>query len=232
MWTIAYICHFEHVLKPLISVFSMFQDVNGYWYRYSYLAIFVLIYIAGEYFLGSEYGMVPTSVSAILLSVMIVLLNHARHAQPIREVYATALMFLVTGFAFGLVIFIKSKNINIRFYQSSILLMAFLCIGDTVYNSVLLMDKYAEHDSYLRSKETKETSKQISMIQSRDRGVYRITQTYAGINANYDEAFAHNYWSLAGYTSSPNDMQRGFLDKAGYNIMGPNFASSIPPCWG
>ena len=27
--------------KPLISVFSMFQDVNGYWYRYSYLAIFV-----------------------------------------------------------------------------------------------------------------------------------------------------------------------------------------------
>ncbi len=209
--------------KPLISAFSMFQDVNGYWYRYSYLAIFVLIYIAGEYFLGSEYGMVPTSVSAILLSVMIVLLNHARHAQPIREVYATALMFLVTGFAFGLVIFIKSKNINIRFYQSSILLMAFLCIGDTVYNSVLLMDKYAEHDSYLRSKETKEASKQISMIQSRDRGVYRITQTYAGINANYDEAFAHNYWSLAGYTSSPNDMQRGFLDKAGYNIMGPNF---------
>ena len=209
--------------KPLISAFSMFQDVNGYWYRYSYLAIFVLIYIAGEYFLGSEYGMVPTSVSAILLSVMIVLLNHAKHAQPIREVYATALMFLVTGFAFGLVIFIKSKNINIRFYQSSILLMAFLCIGDSVYNSVLLMDKYAEHDSCLRSKETKEASKQISMIQSKDRGVYRITQTYAGINANYDEAFAHNYWSLAGYTSSPNDMQRGFLDKAGYNIMGPNF---------
>lgn len=209
--------------KPLISAFSMFQDVNGYWYRYSYLAIFVLIYIAGEYFLGSEYGMVPTSVSAILLSVMIVLLNHARHSQPVREVYATALMFLVTGFAFGLVIFIKSKNINIRFYQSSILLMAFLCIGDSVYNSVLLMDKYAEHDSYLRSKEAKEASKQISMIQSRDRGVYRITQTYAGINANYDEAFAHNYWSLAGYTSSPNDMQRGFLDKAGYNIMGPNF---------
>lgn len=82
-----------------------------------------------------------------------------------------------------------------------------------MYNSVLLMDKYAEHDSYLRSKETKEASKQISMIQSRDRGVYRITQTYAGINANYDEAFAHNYWSLAGYTSSPNDMQRAFWIK-------------------
>lgn len=40
--------------------------------------------------------------------------------------------------------------------------------------------------------------------------------------ANYDEAFGFNYRSIAGYTSSPDDNQRDFLEHLGYRKCGEN----------
>lgn len=107
-------------------------------------------------------------------------------------------------------------------HQVVLVALVGLCIGDASYNFVILMNRYAAGDGIAGSRMMKESDEQIKAIQSMDNGTYRVTQTYTGVNANYDEAFAHNYWSLAGYTSSPNDMQRSFLDRSGYNIMGPN----------
>ena len=42
------------------------------------------------------------------------------------------------------------------------------------------------------------------------------------LTANYNEALAYNYWSISGYTSSPDDIQRRFLDRLGYRINGDN----------
>ena len=67
---------------------------------------------------------------------------------------------------------------------------------------------------------------QISNIKSLDDSLYRISQTstrnVSGINlmANYDEAAHFNYWSIEMYTSVPDDIQREFLNKAGYRING------------
>ena len=208
--------------KPLITAFSMLQDINGYWYRYSYMAIFVLVYIAGEYFLGSEYGAVPMAVSSVLLALTVVLLHLNHHAQPSRYTYLTAAMIMLTGLFFSMMVLFRNRNPKEGIYRIALLALCGLCIGDVSYNFVILMNRYVASDGIAESRMMKESDEQIKAIQSMDKGTYRVTQTYTDVNANYDEAFAHNYWSLAGYTSSPNDMQRFFLDRSGYNIMGPN----------
>lgn len=208
--------------KPLITAFSMLQDINGYWYRYSYLAVFVLVYIAGEYFLGSEYGAVPTAVSSVLLALAIVLLHLNHHVQTSWNTYLTALMIIVTGLFFSLLVLLRSRNPEEVICRVAVAALCALCIGDVSYNFILLMNRYAASDGIAGSRMMKESDEQVRAIRDLDNGTYRITQTYTDVNANYDEAFAHNYWSLAGYTSSPNDMQRSFLDRSGYNIMGPN----------
>ena len=44
----------------------------------------------------------------------------------------------------------------------------------------------------------------------------------SGLTANYNEALSYGYVSISGYTSSPDDIQREFLDRVGYPINGEN----------
>lgn len=72
------------------------------------------------------------------------------------------------------------------------------------------------------------TQKQIRDIQNMDQSLYRISQTTtqkmlpSNTTSNYDEAFAFNYRSISGYTSSPDDNQRDFLEHIGYTKCGEN----------
>ena len=72
------------------------------------------------------------------------------------------------------------------------------------------------------------SQQQVDAIKNKDDDFYRISQTSTynmqpqNLTANYNEALAYNYWSISGYTSSPDDIQRRFLDRLGYRINGDN----------
>ena len=84
-------------------------------------------------------------------------------------------------------------------------------------------DNVASYQSYRTNQEAL-----ISSIKNSDPSFYRISQTttrsFGGshLTAYYNEALAYNYASISGYTSSPDDNQRAFLDRLGYPMCGEN----------
>ena len=79
------------------------------------------------------------------------------------------------------------------------------------------------------------SQKQIGEIKESDSSIYRISQTSTkiqytdGATANYNEALAYNYRSISGYTSSPDDTQREFLERIGYRENGLNMNITNSP---
>ena len=73
-----------------------------------------------------------------------------------------------------------------------------------------------------------EREKQISEIKEKDPSLYRISQTLTrdestndyGITSMYNDALAYNYWSISGYTSSPDGRQLALLQNFGYPVWG------------
>ena len=47
--------------------------------------------------------------------------------------------------------------------------------------------------------------------------------TSDGLSCTYNEALAFGYWSIAGYTSDPDDDQREMLERFGYRMNGENY---------
>ena len=218
-------CYF----RPLYTLFSLVQGVSSYHYRYSYVAIFSILVLAGE---GSrevreKKQLKIVLLTALVLSAAIVLLNRGNTDETLKYVYLTAAVLLVEAalFSAGFASAGKQKSLL------GILQLLVLVVGvtDLAINAKLLMERYS--GDYVRSYQAYRAGQEqtIDAIQANDDAWYRITQTktcYMGrmgdTTANYNEGLGYHYASVSGYTSTPDDNQRQFLDKLGYAICGEN----------
>ena len=102
-------------------------------------------------------------------------------------------------------------------------------IGELVADSTILLKQYKldnveEFKSYEKNQQA-----QIDEILTADNSYYRMTQlrnrlfTSDGLSCTYNEALAFGYWSIAGYTSDPDDDQREMLERFGYRMNGENY---------
>lgn len=212
--------------NPCFVLFSLLKDASSYWYRYSYLSIFIIIIIATRYFLmidTSEKKYVTFKV-ACCLDVILLVLDYVNPKQDINYTYKFAIVFLFIGLLLSKIEFEKNN------WKKQLLLggLGVICFGEIMYNTILLMNQYHSSDVEAYKEYTREAEKQIKSIKKMDNTTFRISQTETrnmqegGVTANYNEALAYNYWSISGYTSSPDDIQRKFLDKLGYRINGDN----------
>ena len=221
--------------NPLYIIFSLFKDVNSYWYRYSYMGIFIIIFISGIFYFNistekKNLYMIPVK-SACIFGMTLLLLDYLNPIQDYQKTFKTVLSIVMIGVVLSCILYLITLEArdtkSIKTYLCCTLLF-FLSIYEIQYNINLLMNTYHANDVETYREYQIATEQQISDIRQYDQGMYRITQTSTrnmgndGITAYYNEALGYNYWSISGYTSSPDDIQRQFLDKLGYRECGEN----------
>lgn len=213
--------------NPLYTVFSLFQWVSSYHYRYSYVSIFSILFISviGYHELNDEKRAHRFFSTALIFSSALIFLYYCKPINDLKYVYLTALSIALQS---ALVLIARFSKVNA--FSRNILFIAFggLFLFDIAFNANCLINYYSidgisRYQSYREGQENT-----ISTINLADDSLYRISQTTTrnmgdnGLTANYNEGLSYNYASISGYTSSPDDNQREFLNRLGYPINGEN----------
>ncbi len=216
---------------PMYAAFSLLKEVGSYWYRYSHLGIFIIIYLAACYYMSvdrdSEY--LCTIKSGLILTIAIIACDTLHASQDVKKTYCTLAVIIILSVLIFLVFYVIKNKRNKREIIILSSLVFVISMGDVIYNMKLLMDNYHVSDVEVYQNYVKNQEMQIEQLKNYDNDIYRISQTLTrnespdvGITAYYNEALAYNYWSISGYTSSPDDIQRSFLNNMGYRICGEN----------
>ncbi len=212
---------------PLFTLFSLFQWVSSYHYRYSYVAAFSILFLAsvGANEIKSKQQAGNLLKIAIIFSGLLVILQYCKNVNDTKYVYATAVMVILET-----VLFICSKFENRNKLWMIFLTSVFAVAGtaDLAMNTKILLNSYSVDEVLQNNEYIKTQGKTIETIKVLDQSLYRISQTTTRnmgqnqLTAYYNEGLAYNYASISGYTSSPDDGQRSFLNKLGYPICGEN----------
>lgn len=206
-----------------ILLFGLLKDVSSYWYRYSYVGIISLVAIASEFFsndLQMEERKRVLFQAWGMFAVILLTMEYVKTVNNIVYVYVT----IVAAGLFALLYFIKANARRKKLLLSGILVIA--VAGELIYNAKVLNCVVEHADDYCNYVEQEE--KMIAGLKNYDTNFYRVNQTKTrneesnNLTANYNESLAFQYNSVSGYTSDPDDIQRDFLDKLGYNICGDN----------
>lgn len=221
---------------PLVMVFSLLKVASSYWSRYSYLVVFILLFIASCYFMSieKEQNNLLCFESALMFSVIVVIYDRYAGVEQWGPVIETCVAALAIGALLSLSIYMQSSDGDGRKALAKLLPVALVlvCTVDVMINASLLMDAYHGVNADTAARYIEKEQPFIDSIKENDTRRYRITQISTRNNPNkdgggntpvYNEALAYGYWSISGYTSSPDDDQRTFLDKLGYRKNGENF---------
>lgn len=206
---------------PFFILFSLFKDATSYYYRYSYVTIFTFIFIAGFFLLKSCNNKIPYIKIGLLVTSLILVLYYIKPDLDRNLVYFSAIAFMIFSISF----YYLQKYKNKISFIIIIVIITFTDLGYATKQNIL--NYHTENIDFYKEYVIQQ-NKQINSLKEYDNSLYRISQTSThnmsniNLTANYNEALAYNYWSLSGYTSSPDDIQRDFLDKIGYRINGEN----------
>ena len=213
---------------PLCFVFSLFRSVGSYWYRYSYVGCFSIIYLAGCFY--SRWSEYEESVLArtllkcgVGISLALLFLDYGNSVYPFKYTSITVLVYLFLPVALIAYNRFGGKQL---FKSASMIIVVIAVAADLGTNTYLLAKRYRvtglETDiTYIREEE-----KLIQDLKSYDGSFYRVNQTLTrhrrdeNLTANYNEAAAYGYASISGYTSAPENIQLDFLNNLGYRMNG------------
>lgn len=209
---------------PLVFMFSIFKEVDSYWYRYSYIGCFTLLFLAQFYINNVE---IEKNERKKLLGVALLLLCIELSFSILKK-ENVGVDYLLSGlFAVAAVlILIFANSIKSKRRANTLLLLLLALVSSELF--INLKKEYAVYshttiNAKTYSTYTRAESRLINSIKENDNSIYRISQTKtrlpAGdgtLTANYNESLGYNYPSISGYTSSPSESQLTSLDKFGY----------------
>ena len=205
--------------EPFYFLFSLLLPAESFWYRYSYVGIFALVFIAAYYYQHEDHY----SDETILLvvggwAIFLLAIEYARPSQQGKNIYAT-LSFL---FACAICFYWSTRcSIGCMRKVFSLALLV-LTIFEMGRNTRLLMKVYYTDDVKRYANYVQQAQKQLNEVKSSDKSLYRISQNTPrnshpnGLTAFYNEPVAFNYASITGYTSIPDGRHLAFLDALGY----------------
>lgn len=210
-------CYFT----PLFAAFSLFTYANNFHYRYSYTGILAMVFLAGLFFSRRSQHTRGALLKGCALWMAAQLA--AFWASPQVEIKALLINMIFSAAAAGVcMLWLRSGRTALR--RSAAVLCCAMVAGQLLYNAQKVVTT-TETDAYRAY--YPEQKAQMDGLKAYDSGLYRVNQlethhmTAPGKTANYNEALAYQYWSISGYTSSPEPKQRFMLDRMGYQIMGP-----------
>ena len=237
------ICFLMLYWEPATLVFSLLKRADSYWYRYSYLVCFVLLFGAGAYLSRAERDR-WSKVFVILLSLLYIAgmlkLNGIHFAdfreqgfalvQTNRTVFATAAASLVLAVLTVILLSLKpgkkAGGFGMRAIVSLLAGLALLAVtgAELGANARLFWQDHMDDSQALYMEYSKGLQKQLAQLRAVDGGYYRIAQDRTrwhytdqdDLTAYFNDSLAQNYWSNTAYTSSPDKAQLDLMWKLGY----------------
>lgn len=204
--------------NPFFVLFSLLKNAESYWYRYSYVSIMGIIFIAAIYLLTTNM-VSATWISRISAGIFAVALVVVNKNKIDRNVILTVIGIIVAGILIDSILDERNKT---KIQRRIAIFACIFTLSELAYNATLLIQTYSVDSVDYYAKYVREQSTQIEKIKLYDGEQYRINQTSnrgandMQITAYYDEGLAYNYMSLCGYTSSPDGIQNDFMDRLGY----------------
>lgn len=246
--------------NPLCMAFSLFKEVGSYWYRYSHVGIFCILFFAAEFFLSEDLNAVKWRViiASAIFSAAMLGVNYLHGVQDNKLVWLTDA--LIVGVAVLIALISRlSKNVGAgRVFGIifTVILCAVLTV-ETGYSVMLQMDNI--HIDNGESFVEYETAMEglINDLKEYDSDTYRISQTRSratrslekkknnngkdtddnfkyknNVRANYDESFGYGYWAIGSYVSTADSTVLNFLVDTGYRSEGDNLSVVNMPVLG
>lgn len=246
--------------NPLCMAFSLFKEVGSYWYRYSHVGIFCILFFAAEFFLSEDLNAVKWRViiASVIFSAAMLCVNYLHGVQDNKLVWLTDA--LIVGVAVLIALISRlSKNVGAgRVFGIifTVILCAVLTV-ETGYSVMLQMDNI--HIDNGESFVEYETAMEglINDLKEYDSDTYRISQTRSratrslekkknnngkdtddnfkyknNVRANYDESFGYGYWAIGSYVSTADSTVLNFLVDTGYRSEGDNLSVVNMPVLG
>ena len=230
----------SYVFQPLVTVFSIFRNVESYWYRYSYTGIFLLCFIAAFCFLkGNGFKAYQPLVTGTVFAALSILFTILFHNMIQRFIYAENLNFtygifmetvpsvavskVVPSLIFAVVLFLMivvKKKIGPDFKASVVFIVLAL---EMVLTSGLMLHFYSTEQVALTSDYVKKEIELVEKVKASDEGgFYRVVQTSGrsdaktGNPASYNEGLAYGFNAITSFISDPEEAQGEFLARLGY----------------
>ena len=226
--------------QPLVSLFSMLRTVDTFWYRYSYVGIFALIYLASVFYLGSEVKKIKLwipPITAVIFSVIVFFMTDP-NTHTTAEILLTSELSKILGIEpdyymipviakiifpviisliFSLTLSLSNKkNANLR---AASVMLSVIVVTELAYGQMVLGKIYSTDDTpYIEEY----TSNELALLQNiDDPSFYRVVQTtyhssHHTLAASYSEPMAYGFNSVSAFVSAPDENSIAFLDRAGY----------------
>ena len=229
------------VWQPLVALFSMLRVVESFWYRYSYLGTFVLIFLASSFYLAKDKGrirswmpLVAAASFSIFVTVLLLLfptrLEDLMFSSSFANLTSTGtdlkLVPIITKIVFPLLISIimsmlitngnKHKTLK-KIYAGA---MGILIVLEVALGQLILADIYSTPNAKSISDYIKNEEALLASID--DESFCRVLQTsYHSIHlskfpASYNEPMAFGFNSVTSFVSDPDENTIIFMDKSGY----------------
>ena len=207
--------------QPLFFLFSLLKDASSYWFRYAYIGIFSVVFIAAQYYENKRICIeLEKTIKPIILFVLfLLLLNYNKPVIGVKDLSNTAVFIFLVYFCLRrLAVKANSKRVTVFL----MVLLITITLTELGRNGKLLMEQYHYEGADRFSNYEKNTQTLIDKIKEYDTSYYRISQTStrsaysSGLTANYNESVAFNYMSISSYTSCPDNLQMSFLERLGY----------------
>ena len=229
-----------YVFRPLVTVFSIFRNVESYWYRYSYTGIFLLCFIAAACFLkGEEIKAHFVILAGTVFALLSVLFSLVARDETQRYLYqnilknvlgikissdmAFALSKVAVLLVFTLVLFLVYLDKHGLGAGFNVIMVSIVTALELVLAGGLLFSFYSNDKALEASSYVRQETELINKVRAGDEGgFYRVSQTSersaasTGNTANYNEGMGYGFNSISSFVSNPEEAQGTFLAKLGY----------------
>lgn len=234
--------------QPLVALFSMLREVESFWYRYSYVGSFALVYLAAVFYLECDLKKIKIFIPpciAVVYSAIVFLMTD-KNVHPVSEVLLTSKLAEILSVkpdyyavpivakivfpiltALILCLIIGTKESNKTASQISAALLSVILITELVFSQLVLGKIYSTGDGPFISSYTTKEMELLAKID--DPSFYRVVQTtyhsyYHELAGSYSEPMAYGFNSVTAFVSAPDENSIWFLDRAGY----PGYYDTIP----
>ncbi|MCI2046321.1 MAG: YfhO family protein [Faecalibacterium sp.] len=225
---------------PARFLFCLLKDVGSYWYRYSFVGSFAVVFLAAFYFAAegkTAFHARRIALCTVGAAGVILLLHCIWPTAETVNVLVTAGFLAAAGV--GLLIWEALQKHHPSWARAAAgVLVAVLC-AEGAANGILTWKNYGATSAAETAGYVAQQQAQTDALKACDAGLYRVHQTDCrtypdyhrekNLSSNYNEALAYDYWSISGFTSSTDAAQLDFFDRLGYNRTNENLCVTNTP---
>ena len=202
--------------KPLENVWNGFRYVYSYFYRFSYIVIFFLLYLVAVNQIN-ESGLTKKDYRKIIFGcISVLLILDEIKSFNVKKLWLEIIILFVV-----LIIHSMRETKIMNIFVSAII------IGELIINGVLICKPLytRNQDAYVAYiNEQKKILSEIEKVEGSDsQEFYRIEQTknrgnsLNKLNAYYDEALSYGYRGISQYSSAFDACTVDFIANLGYS---------------